>query len=193
VPAGHGEAIARGRQDVLEALAVLADELTKRVKFGGDIITRYRPRSLSAEQDRREKILDLLAVTSSWSGWGALERLTTEWRSEADAAWTQYWFSLVLTEINIRVGSGSNTLPPAARETIDAREERVSALLGITKFADIKVADFLGLSPADREMAWQDLVGLATYLVGLQDGLAWDPELQTRWGPSRLLPWYASS
>lgn len=187
-PAGHVEAIGHGCLDVLEALAILADELTKRLQLGGDIITRYRPRALAAGRDRQEKILDLLATTSSWSGWGVLERLGADWRSEEDAAWTQYWFSLVLNEIKTRYPSGSNTIPQSARETIAAASDRVCALLGIAKFEDIKVSDFLDLSPADRETAWRELIGLATYLVGLQDGTGWDSGLETRWG---ALPTFA--
>ena len=187
-PAGHAEAIARGCQDVLEALAALADELIKRLQLGGDIMTRYRPRSLSATQARQDSVLELLAITSSWNGWAGLERVAADWRSEEDAAWTQYWFSLVLNEIRTRAGSGSNAISPSARDAIVAAKERVSALLGAGKFEDIEVADFLGLSPADRETAWLALVGLATYLVGLQDGRAWDPGLETRWG---ALPTFA--
>jgi hypothetical protein len=56
------------------------------------------------------------------------------------------------------------------------------------KFEDIKVSDFLGLSPADRETAWRELIGLATYLAGLQDGAGWNPGLETRW---RALPTFA--
>ncbi|HUC19064.1 MAG TPA: hypothetical protein VMA37_15400 [Acetobacteraceae bacterium] len=181
-PAGHAEVIGRGCLDVLEAIAVLADEFTQRLQLGGDIVTRYRPRSVSAGQDRQERMLDLLATIRSWNGWHALERLTSGWRNEEDAAWTRSWFSLALNEIKRQTGTGSNTIPVSARETIEASRDRLSALVGASKFEEIGISDILVLSPADRETAWTELVALASYLTGLQEGTGWDPGLETRWG-----------
>jgi hypothetical protein len=175
----------RGCAETLEALAMLAPELSDRFQNGRDVPSWFRPRDDDQTRNRQLRRLELLAVASSWEDWQDISRETTQWRGEDDAAWTRAWFGGLLAQLQSTV-SLWNQLPPEAAEALIPLRDEITGPLGVRAFQDVRVENILALAPAEREPVWNALVSLARLLSGYCRHADWHPWLETAWDPLPL-------